>query len=87
MAEVAFQYNDGYSENIVSFANNGHTPEGGMHEEGFKRALTLSLIHISFGLFGQGIDPVDFCLFHYTYRQKSFCSSSSHNAKANMPCI
>mgnify|MGYP000379850210 CR=1 FL=1 len=43
MAEVAFQYNDGYSENIVSFANNGHTPEGGMHEEGFKRALTTVL--------------------------------------------
>ena len=40
MAEVAFQYNDGYSENIVSFANNVHTPEGGMHEEGFRRALT-----------------------------------------------
>ena len=43
MAEVAFQYNDGYSENIVSFANNVHTPEGGMHEEGFKRALTTTL--------------------------------------------
>ncbi len=40
MAEVALQYNDGYSEVIVSFANNIHTPEGGMHEEGFKRALT-----------------------------------------------
>ena len=40
MAEVAMQYNDGYSEIIVSFANNVHTPEGGMHEEGFKRALT-----------------------------------------------
>ena len=40
MAEVAFQYNDGYNETIVSFANNVHTPEGGMHEEGFKRALT-----------------------------------------------
>ncbi len=38
--EVAFQYNDGYSENIVSFANDVRTPEGGMHEEGFKRALT-----------------------------------------------
>ena len=36
MAEVAFQYNDGYSETIISFANNVHTPEGGMHEEGFK---------------------------------------------------
>ena len=40
MAEVALQYNDGYNENILSFANNIHTPEGGMHEEGFKRALT-----------------------------------------------
>lgn len=43
MAEVAFQYNDGYSETIISFANNVHTPEGGMHEEGFKRALTNAL--------------------------------------------
>ena len=43
MAEVAFQYNDGYSENIVSFANNVHTPEGGMHETGFKTALTRVL--------------------------------------------
>ena len=40
MAEVAMQYNDGYNEVMVSFANNVHTPEGGMHEEGFKRALT-----------------------------------------------
>ncbi|MBQ2925228.1 MAG: DNA gyrase subunit B, partial [Ruminiclostridium sp.] len=43
MAEVALQYNDSYSEIIVSFANNVHTPEGGMHEEGFKRALTNAL--------------------------------------------
>ncbi len=43
MAEVAMQYNDGYSEVMVSFANNVHTPEGGMHEEGFKRALTNAL--------------------------------------------
>ena len=43
MAEVALQYNDSYNEIIVSFANNVHTPEGGMHEEGFKRALTNSL--------------------------------------------
>ena len=42
-AEVAMQYNDGYSEVIVSFANNIHTPEGGMHEEGFKRALTAAV--------------------------------------------
>ena len=40
VAEVAMQYNDGYNETILSFANNVHTPEGGMHEEGFKRALT-----------------------------------------------
>ena len=40
VAEVAMQYNDGYNEFILSFANNVHTPEGGMHEEGFKRALT-----------------------------------------------
>ena len=41
--EVALQYNDGYSETIVSFANDVRTPEGGMHEEGFKRALTTVL--------------------------------------------
>ena len=40
MAEVAMQYNDGYQEVMVSFANNVHTAEGGMHEEGFRRALT-----------------------------------------------
>ena len=41
MAEIAVQYcEDSYSEVIVSFANNVHTPEGGMHEEGLKRALT-----------------------------------------------
>ena len=43
MTELALQYNDGYNENIVSFANNVRTPEGGMHEEGFKRALTTVL--------------------------------------------
>ena len=43
MAEIALQYNDSYNEIIVSFANNVHTPEGGMHEEGFKRALTNAL--------------------------------------------
>ena len=41
--EVALQYNDGYNENIVSFANDVRTPEGGMHEEGFRRALTTVL--------------------------------------------
>ena len=39
-AELAMQYNDGYSELLLSFANNIHTPEGGMHETGFKTALT-----------------------------------------------
>ena len=42
-AEVAMQYNDGYSENIVSFANNINTTEGGTHETGFKTALTKVL--------------------------------------------
>ena len=42
-AEIALQYNDSYNETIVSFANDIHTPEGGMHEEGFKRALTAVL--------------------------------------------
>jgi DNA gyrase subunit B len=43
MAELALQYNSSYNETILSFANNVHTPEGGMHEEGFKRALTTVL--------------------------------------------
>ena len=40
IAEIALQYNDGYTENITSFANNINTTEGGMHETGFKAALT-----------------------------------------------
>ena len=43
MAELAFQYSDTYTDMIVSFANNVHTPEGGMHEDGFKLALTRVL--------------------------------------------
>ena len=39
-AEVAIQYTDSYNELMQSFANNIHTPEGGMHETGFKTALT-----------------------------------------------
>ena len=42
-AEIALQYNENYNDTIVSFANDVHTPEGGMHEEGFKRALTTVL--------------------------------------------
>lgn len=38
--EIAFQYNEGYSENIVSFVNNVKTPDGGSHEVGFKTGLT-----------------------------------------------
>ena len=40
VAEIAIQYTDVYNESIVSFANDIHTPEGGMHETGFKTALT-----------------------------------------------
>ena len=40
IAEVALQYNDSYNENIVSFANNIHTVDGGVHETAFKTAIT-----------------------------------------------
>ena len=42
-AEIAVQYNDGFNETIQSFANDVRTPEGGMHETGFKAALTKVL--------------------------------------------
>ena len=55
-AEVALQYNDGYQENILSFANTVHTPEGGMHETGFKAALTrvLNAYGLKVGLIKEG---------------------------------
>jgi DNA gyrase subunit B len=40
LVEVALQHNDGYSENVLGFVNNIITPEGGMHVEGFRTALT-----------------------------------------------
>ena len=40
IAEIAMQYNDGYNELLLTFANNIHTTDGGTHEEGFKRAIT-----------------------------------------------
>ncbi|MBQ1351246.1 MAG: DNA topoisomerase (ATP-hydrolyzing) subunit B [Oscillospiraceae bacterium] len=42
-AEIALQYTDGYNEMLLSFANNIHTAEGGMHETGFRAALTRVL--------------------------------------------
>ena len=55
-AEVALQYNDGYNETIVSFANDIHTPEGGMHETGFKAALTrvLNAYGMKYGMIKEG---------------------------------
>lgn len=41
--QVAMTYNTGYSETVVSYVNNIHTIEGGMHVTGFKRALTRTL--------------------------------------------
>jgi len=41
--EVAFQYHTGYADNMLSFANNVHTTEGGTHMSGFKTALTRAI--------------------------------------------
>jgi DNA gyrase subunit B len=40
LIEIALQYNDSFTSNIYSYANNIHTHEGGTHEAGFKSALT-----------------------------------------------
>jgi DNA gyrase subunit B len=43
IAEVAFQYNDGYNESLLSFANNINNVDGGTHAQGFKSALTRTI--------------------------------------------
>ncbi len=43
VVEIAIQYNEGFSETVMSFANNVHNPEGGMHLTGFRTALTRVL--------------------------------------------
>ena len=55
-AEIAMQSNDGYNETLVSFANDIHTPEGGMHETGFKAALTrvLNAYGLKYGMIKDG---------------------------------
>jgi len=60
IAEIAMQYNDSYNETILSFANNIHTPEGGMHETGFKTALTrvLNAYGTKYGLIKTDADKV-----------------------------
>lgn len=40
MVEIAMQYNDSYTENVMAFANNVYNPEGGMHLVGFRSAMT-----------------------------------------------
>ena len=59
-AEIALQYNDGYSETMVSFANDIHTPGRGMHETGFKAALTrvLNAYGTKYGMITDGDDKV-----------------------------
>ena len=43
LQKYALQYNDGYNENLYSFANNIDTIEGGTHLVGFKTALTRAI--------------------------------------------
>ena len=43
LVEIAIQYTDAYSENVISFANNINTEEGGSHLSGFRSALTRTI--------------------------------------------
>jgi DNA gyrase subunit B len=43
LVEVSLQYNKDYSDNMISFVNNIHTPEGGTHMTGFRTALTRTI--------------------------------------------
>ncbi|MEG1773608.1 MAG: toprim domain-containing protein, partial [Oscillospiraceae bacterium] len=56
IAEIALQYNDSYTDMLLSFANNIHTAEGGTHEDGFKAALTRVLNDFAkrYGLIKEG---------------------------------
>ncbi len=60
-AELALQYSDGFNENIISFANDIRTPEGGMHETGFKTALTrvLNAYGVKIGAIKSDADKLD----------------------------
>jgi len=70
MAEIALQYNDSFNDIIISFANNINTPEGGMHETGFKQALTRTLN--SYGL-KRGFLKPDETLKGEDYREGLVC--------------
>ena len=61
VAELALQYSDGFNENIISFANDIRTPEGGMHETGFKTALTrvLNAYGVKIGAIKSDSDKLD----------------------------
>ncbi|ASM39281.1 DNA topoisomerase (ATP-hydrolyzing) subunit B [Campylobacter sp. RM12327] len=43
VVDVALMYNESYSENVLSFVNNIHTPDGGTHEAGFRAGLTRAI--------------------------------------------